>query len=335
MTGTAFTGTSLVDGALPPRRLAHVNLFVADLAVSLDFYTRICGLELVFSEPGIGACFLSNGHSHHDLALMQVSEEARVGRDGHVQVSRGRGRAPGLNHLGWEMASEADLVATIGALGTAGVRLHRTVDHQISRSAYLFDPDGAYHELYADAATDWREIYRANENQLITGGWDPHAAAADPVPHWEAAPVTARVDSAALHPVRTAWAALRVTDVGRAERFFRAVLGLRPLTGSAVALPGPGALPGQVMLGGSAGRPDLTLRPAGGRPPGLDAFVLSVDSVDELNRGRHRLAASGTPFQEATGDTPTRTLELHDPDGNRVVFAAVEQKEHFLEQSVT
>ena len=90
-----------------PRRLAHGNFFVRDVEASLDFYQRVCGLTLVFREPGIQAVFLSNGNSHHDVALMGVSAEARVGRDGQVQVPRGRGTLPGLNHLGFEMATEA------------------------------------------------------------------------------------------------------------------------------------------------------------------------------------------------------------------------------------
>ncbi|OAA18977.1 putative ring-cleavage extradiol dioxygenase [Frankia sp. EI5c] len=335
MTETVIAGAASIDGLVPPRRLAHVNLFVSDLTASLAFYTQVCGLEQVFAEPGIGACFLSNGHSHHDLAVMQVSDEALVGRDGHVQVSRGRGRHPGLNHLGWEMASEADLVTTIGALGGAGVRLHRTVDHQISHSAYLFDPDGIYHELYADVPSDWREIYRANENQLITGGWDPFATAPDPVPRWDAHPVTARVEAAPLHPVRTARATLRVTDVERAQRFYRTALGLHPVTAADPAIgsgsvsgsgpvsssrPVPG-IPGPVVLGGSVGLPDLTLVPAGALPPGLDGFTLTLDSEDDLHRGRRRLTASGTPFEEVAHSAGPRGLSLRDPDGHRVVFA--------------
>ena len=65
-----------------PRRLAHGNFFVRDVETSLDFYQRVCGLTLVFREPGIQAIFLSNGNSHHDVALMGISTEARIGRDG-------------------------------------------------------------------------------------------------------------------------------------------------------------------------------------------------------------------------------------------------------------
>ena len=54
-----------------PRRLGHVNLFVGDLEESTLFYTEIAGIELVRREPGIDAVFVSNGNTHHDIALMQ------------------------------------------------------------------------------------------------------------------------------------------------------------------------------------------------------------------------------------------------------------------------
>lgn len=46
---------------------------------SVDFYLNVCGLTLVFREPGIQTVLLSNGDSHHDIALMGVSAEARIG----------------------------------------------------------------------------------------------------------------------------------------------------------------------------------------------------------------------------------------------------------------
>jgi catechol 2,3-dioxygenase len=283
-----------------------VNLFVADLARSVDFYTRVGGLDVVFEEPGIAAVFLSNGTSHHDLALMEVTDGERVGRDGNVQVSRGRGREPGLNHLGWEMPSEAALVDAIRAARAAGVRLHRTVDHQISRSAYLFDPDGTYLEFYADDAQDWRRTYADNTGALITGAWDPDAAAADPEPRYATAPVITVLRDAALHPVRTARATLAVADPDRAVRFATEVCGLTVLHRD----------PAGAVLGGTLGLPDLTLVPAAGRPAGLRSFGLELPDPAELEAGRARARAAGAPVVADAG----HSLVLADPDGICVEF---------------
>ena len=135
-----------------PRRLGHGNLFVGELERSAQFYNKVCGLQEVYREPPIHAAFLSSGTSHHDIALMQISENERVGRQGHIQVPRGRGEIAGLNHLAWEMENEALLVDAYDRAKTAGVHINRTADHQVSHSVYLFDPDGNLHEFYADAA---------------------------------------------------------------------------------------------------------------------------------------------------------------------------------------
>src|SRR5688572_20971671 len=87
-----------------PRRLAHANLYVRDLEESERFYVDVCGLNVVFREPAIHAIFLSNGSSHHDVAIMEVSRDAKPG-DGERRRAK-----PGLNHLGFEMENEKALV---------------------------------------------------------------------------------------------------------------------------------------------------------------------------------------------------------------------------------
>src|SRR5207302_2865171 len=89
-----------------PRRIGHMNIFISDLARSMNFYTEICGLEDVGRSDEIGAGFLSNGNTHHDIGCLVATGKGLIAKDGHVQVPKGRGQHPGLNHIGWEMESE-------------------------------------------------------------------------------------------------------------------------------------------------------------------------------------------------------------------------------------
>ena len=131
-----------------PQRLGHVNLYVGDLDASTEFYTNIAGIELVRREPTIDAIFLSNGNTHHDVALMQCRGGAvRKGRDDYVQASSFRGEVPGLNHLAWEMHSEAVLIEKLKAGTANGLEIKFSADHLISHSAYIEDPEGNYHEF--------------------------------------------------------------------------------------------------------------------------------------------------------------------------------------------
>ncbi|HZQ61810.1 MAG TPA: VOC family protein, partial [Casimicrobiaceae bacterium] len=202
-----------------PRRLGHANLFVADLERSVDFYSRVCGVQLVRREPGIQAAFHSNGNTHHDIGLIQCSGGARRGIGGFVQPSSFRGHSPGLNHLGWEMNSEAELIAAVERAEAAAVKIVNYANHQISHSAYVPDPDGNYHEFYADVVEDWRKIFNLEREELVTERWDwQHARPGlEPIhpPEHER-----RVDDAIFHPRRITHAVLAVTDLERALEFF-------------------------------------------------------------------------------------------------------------------
>lgn len=301
-----------------PRRLAHVNLYVADLEASAAFYRDVCGIEVVFAEPGIEAIFLSNGNSHHDIALMQASEREHVGRDGEVQVSAVRGRFPGLNHLAFEVESEAELVAAMERAVAAGASIDRTLDHQISRSAYISDPDGNVIECYADSVHDWRAAYRDLADELITCQWQPDAATASATSHYEVTPTYTSVGEAPITVRRTARAALTVRDLDRSVTFYRDVIGLSVLRLSTAER--------SAILGGTLGLPDLLLIEAGdGERAGLHHIGLEALDAVALDEARTRLAEHGIPVTAAVERPDSTAIVVVDPDGLSVeVFVAGE-----------
>jgi len=68
---------------------------VTDYEKSDQFYSNVCGFQEVFRERGISMIFMSNGNTHHDLGLMEITYRRRIGKDGHVQVAAGNGRTAG------------------------------------------------------------------------------------------------------------------------------------------------------------------------------------------------------------------------------------------------
>jgi catechol 2,3-dioxygenase len=269
-----------------PRRVAHGNFFVSDLEASMRYYNEVLGLREAFREPGIGAGFLSNGSSHHDVGLIQVTDKTLTGRDGQVQVAAERGRAPGLNHIGLEMETEAALVSAYERARTAGVAIHRTVDHQISHSVYLFDPDGNYLEFYADADQDWRAIYAANQGQLITGNWVPDLENASTSPKYVASPEFASVPDAPLTPRRAARVSLMVSDLSMMLAFYEEVVGMTLVAG--------GAEDGLAVLSGALGNWDVGLfQTDTGSERGLHHFGFELGTSDELEEAVKRLERQG------------------------------------------
>ena len=111
---------------IAPQRLGHLNLFVTDYEKSGQFYSKVCGFQEVFREPGISMIFMSNGNTHHDLGLMEITTGDRIGKDGHVQVAAGNGRTPGLNHLGFEMRTEQQLVDAYRRAKSKNVPINRS-----------------------------------------------------------------------------------------------------------------------------------------------------------------------------------------------------------------
>ncbi len=298
-----------------PRRLGHANVFVGELERSMRFFNRVCGIEEVYREPGIGAGFLSNGNTHHDIGAIQSGGGIRVGRDGHVQIPEGRGQHAGLNHLGWEMDNEAALVAAWRRAVDTGLEPHRTVDHQLSHSIYMFDTDGNLHEFYADMVEDWRTIFNPTRDDLITSGWKPGAQPSTETRYWPQQPDLRVVNDAVFHPRRIARAALVAKDYPKLEAFFTNVAGLEPVFESPAG--------DFVLLRGSATREgwDLALfAPREGLEPGLHHSVFEVGDEQDLIAAERRARDAGMPVEMILDLPSKRSVFVRDPDGMRYEF---------------
>jgi catechol 2,3-dioxygenase len=300
-----------------PRRLGHVNLYVADLERSFAFYHDICGLELAFDEPGLFARFLSNGNSHHDVALMEASTKTLTGRDGKVQKSSDKGQQPGLNHLAFEMATEAELVAGIARTRDAGYPIESTYDHQISRSVYLPDPDGVSVELYADSTSDWRGLYQRLGDELLSAQWEPGGdGPPSDVPRFTVDPEHRPVAEAVARPLRTARAALSVSDLVSSVAFYERFIGLDRVDMAEGA-------EGWAVMSGQLGHPDLLLLQSGpGQPVGFHHFGLELEDQTELEDTRARADAAGVTIVRTVDHARKHGIVVRDPDGMAVEFYA-------------
>ena len=291
-----------------PRRIGHANLFVGELERSMHFYNKIAGFEEVFREPHIPAGFLSNGNTHHDLGLIQIQKgEQVVGRDGHVQIPTGRGVESGLNHFGWEMECEKDLAEAYFRANEIGLDIHRKVDHQISHSIYMFDPDGNLHEFYADMMEDWREVFHGKVGEAITGGWDPqegnHLTAGRYHRNFE----LRRVEDAAIHPVRFTSAVLLTKNFEAMVDFFAEVAGLnvahRTADGTIVSFAGPKANHGI----------DISLVKQSG-DAAVHHYSYEVADEAELDRAEAALSDAKIAIEKKLDHATKRSIFVRDPD---------------------
>ncbi len=292
-----------------PDRFAHANLYVSDMERSLAFYRDVCGLNEVYREPEINAGFLSNGSSHHDIAVMQISNRAAVGRDGKVQNTMARGRVPGLNHLAFRMKSEARMVDAYRRAREGGLAVERALDHGMSHSIYLLDPDLNGIEFYTDIVPDWRAFYKSKDHALISARWDPLAA--PPLPDIDVPPpVFDHVASAPLHPREIRGATLVVKDLSRVLGFYGDVAGL--------AVAAHDSKEGVVLLSvPGAKEPCLALVAArAGEAAGLKSLWFSLKSTSPVLAGDGGAGMA----RKTDGRGRLERLGLRDPDGTTLLF---------------
>ena len=124
----------------PRGRVGHVNLKVADLARSLAFYQGVLGMK-VTKRIGDEAAFLAFDDYHHDLCIN--TWESRNGRAPAAGTT-------GLYHAAIVYESREALVQVYMRLVRQNITIDQAVDHGVTESLYLHDPDGNSLELYWD-----------------------------------------------------------------------------------------------------------------------------------------------------------------------------------------
>lgn len=294
-----------------PRRLCHANLFVGDLERSLEFYNKICGLEIVMRQPPIKAGFLSNGNTHHDVGLIETTKEAVFGADGHRILGPGQGAKPGLNHFGWEMESEFDLTKAYERAVAADYHIHRTVRHRSSHSVYLFDPDGNAHEFYADVDKDWRGLYASKET--ISGEWRPGQKPPAMDRRYHEDPDIRRDENAVIHPNRITHTVLIARDFDAMRQFFRKIAGLlETYEREGVAVFGAHAsnYPAALVL----------LKAEHGARKQVHHVSFEISEEVDLLKSEQALRSKGITVEAIADCAHKRSFFIRDPDGMGLEF---------------
>jgi catechol 2,3-dioxygenase len=137
--------------ALAPRGINHLVLNVRDIEVSHRFWTEILGFKCVAqlkSMPGrprpkmrfYSGVDAQGGVTHHDLALAEVpAEKAGKGPEGEWSLMPG---GVGINHVAIAWPDRESWLKQLAWLRAQGVKFHRRVNHGMTHSVYISDPDG-------------------------------------------------------------------------------------------------------------------------------------------------------------------------------------------------
>jgi catechol 2,3-dioxygenase len=137
--------------AQPPRGINHLVLNVRNMEVSHRFWTEIMGFTCVAAlkqipggrqrpnmrfYSGIDA---QGDVTHHDLALCEVPPSADSPSPEEWNLMPNR---PGINHVAITWPDRASWLKQLAFLRAKGVKFHRRVNHGMTHSVYISDPDG-------------------------------------------------------------------------------------------------------------------------------------------------------------------------------------------------
>ena len=127
------------------QRVGHAVLKVRDMEVSKQFYVGVLGMKISSESPH--ATFFRFNDYHHDIGVFKVSENAQSAQADQV----------GLLHIALVVDSKEALVETYKDLKAKGVKVESTLDHGMTNSLYIYDPDGNAIEIYCEVPDyDWR-----------------------------------------------------------------------------------------------------------------------------------------------------------------------------------
>ena len=129
-----------------PKFLGHVNIFVRNAERSRQWYEDLLGLHTYDFKPGVAAFMSADIELSHEIALIEVGENAPLQEKGQV----------GLNHMAWYMHSLDDLKELYHRIKEKNITIDRISDHGLSIGIYLQDPDGNGIELsYELPRSEW------------------------------------------------------------------------------------------------------------------------------------------------------------------------------------
>ena len=187
----------MTEKSIAPRGINHLVLNVRDMEQSHRFWTEVVGFTQVSElKPAPGRPnppkmrFYSSGGHHHELALVENPNLPAPPAEWTMF-----GMPSAINHIAVTYPSRDAWLGRLSHLQSKGVKFDRRVEHGMTHSLYIHDPDGNGVELVYDLPNEvWEKDVDAALNYatvLPTEGPDALVDRTD-VPVFGTAPAAGR-----------------------------------------------------------------------------------------------------------------------------------------------
>jgi catechol 2,3-dioxygenase len=137
------------EAVFHPVRTTHAALVVADLDAAVEHYSRVVGLDVLLQSRTFA--ILGGSLGERSLSLFQS----------HA------GRPAGFHHVGFQVAGDAELDASLVQAKTIGAEVEIAIDSGVRRAVLLRDPDGILLQLYVDRGQPIASLARLPEDVVL------------------------------------------------------------------------------------------------------------------------------------------------------------------------
>jgi catechol 2,3-dioxygenase len=162
------------ERAQTPRGVNHVVLNVRDLEESHRFWTEVVGFRCVAElKPKPGRRLRMRFYSgvseqgdvtHHDLALAEIPDGAAIAPQPWNMNPRGIG----VNHVAIAYPDREAWLKQLAFLRASGVPFHLRIDHGMTHSVYISDPNGHGVEILYELPREvWADDIDAAQNYSV------------------------------------------------------------------------------------------------------------------------------------------------------------------------
>ncbi len=151
---------------IQPVGLSHLVLNVRDLERAHRFWTEVLGFRQVGEVEAMKMRFyLGSRPTHHELALVQVADpDDPASAPDEGKPLQFVGARTGVNHIAIQLPDADAFDAAEAWLRESGIAIQSRIDHGMTRSLYLTDPDGHGVELCVDLP---RELWEGDLNAAL------------------------------------------------------------------------------------------------------------------------------------------------------------------------
>jgi catechol 2,3-dioxygenase len=151
--GTSKIAPAAPAEAMTPSGINHLVINVRDMEESAHFWTEILGFKEVGRSSRRPMRFYSGDHNglmnHHDIALVENPDLPKPPENWEMF-----GMPLAINHIAITMPNREAWLKQLAWLRQNGVKFHRRVNHGMTHSLYISDPNGYGVEVLYETPRD-------------------------------------------------------------------------------------------------------------------------------------------------------------------------------------